>query len=86
GSEDSEPASTQTSSRNSAAPFGSSVTRFGRPPILSPTLGEIYISQGRYEEAIDVFRQLLEKDPRNRRYQKKIDDIGKILEKKSGEQ
>ncbi|MCB0305337.1 MAG: tetratricopeptide repeat protein [Calditrichaeota bacterium] len=86
GSENSEPASNQTSSRNSAAPFGSSVTRFGRPPILSPTLGEIYISQGRYEEAIDVFRQLLEKDPRNRRYQKKIDDIGKILEKKSGEQ
>lgn len=86
GADSSEATRTPASGSGSAGPFGSSVTRFGRPPILSPTLGEIYISQGRYEEAIDVFRQLLEKDPRNRRYQKKIDDIGKILEKKSGEQ
>jgi len=60
-------------------------TRFGRPPILSPTLGEIYIAQGRFEEAIDVFRQLLDKDPENIRYQRKIDDLQNIIDKqKSG--
>ncbi len=55
--------------------------RFGRPPILSPTLGEIYISQGRFEEAIDVFQQLLEKDPDNSRFQKKIKDIRSMLDR-----
>jgi|GEM_PF-4184291 len=56
-------------------------TRFGRPPILSPTLGEIYIAQGRFEEAIEVFQQLLEKDPGNQRFQKKIADIQAMLDK-----
>ncbi|MGH1363822.1 MAG: tetratricopeptide repeat protein [Calditrichia bacterium] len=56
-------------------------TRFGRPPILSPTLGEIYIAQGRFEEAIEVFQQLLEKDPGNQRFQKKINDIQAMLDK-----
>lgn len=54
----------------------------GKPPILSPTLGEIYIAQGRFEEAIDVFNRLLEKDPENTRFQRKIDDLKKILAKK----
>ncbi|MFQ5583918.1 MAG: hypothetical protein ACE5GL_05740, partial [Calditrichia bacterium] len=53
----------------------------GRPPILSPTIGEIYIAQGRFEEAIEVFKQLMKKDPENKKYQKKIDDITAILEK-----
>jgi len=56
--------------------------KFGRPPILSPTLGEIYIAQGRFEEAIDVFRQLLEKDPDSARFKRKIQDLEAILKKK----
>jgi tetratricopeptide (TPR) repeat protein len=56
-------------------------TRFVKPPILSPTLGEIYISQGRFEEALDVFKQLLSKDPENQRYQKKITDIQSMLDR-----
>lgn len=62
--------------------FRPSATRFGRPPLLTPTLGEIYISQGRYEEAVEVFEQLLEQNPDNRRYQKKIQDVKKIIAKK----
>ena len=58
-----------------------SAAKFGAPPILSPTLGEIYIAQGRFDEAIKVFEQLLEKDPENYRYKKKISDIQKMLEK-----
>jgi len=57
------------------------VTRFGKPPILSPTLGEIYISQGRFEEALDVFKQLRDKDPENQRFQKKIKDIQMMLDR-----
>lgn len=53
----------------------------GRPPILSPTLGEIYISQGRFEEAREVFKQLLEKDPENARFKKKIADIQAMIAK-----
>ncbi len=56
-------------------------SRSSRPPILSPTLGEIYIAQGRFEEAIDVFKQLLEKDPENPRYGRKIEDLQVIIDK-----
>jgi tetratricopeptide (TPR) repeat protein len=57
--------------------------QFGRPPILSPTLGEIYIAQGRFEEAIDVFQQLLEKDPESARFKRKIQDLEMILQKRN---
>ncbi|OPX35680.1 hypothetical protein B1H10_00730 [candidate division KSB1 bacterium 4484_188] len=60
-------------------------THFGRPPILSPTLGEIYIAQGRFEEAMDVFRQLLDKDPENARYQRKLEDLENIIEKQKSQ-
>ncbi len=58
-------------------------THIGKPPLLSPTLGEIYIAQGRFEEAIEVFRQLLEKEPDNSRYKRKIEDLQQIIEKKN---
>ncbi|GAB4331463.1 MAG: hypothetical protein Kow0037_08100 [Calditrichia bacterium] len=61
--------------------------QFGRPPIVSPTLGEIYIAQGRFEEAIDIFRQLLKGDPENLRYQRKIKDLEDIIARtRSGEE
>jgi tetratricopeptide (TPR) repeat protein len=59
------------------------VGKLGRPPILTPTIGEIYIAQGRFKEAIDVFEQLLEKEPDNHRFQKKIKDIRVIMEKQN---
>jgi tetratricopeptide (TPR) repeat protein len=51
--------------------------------LLSPTLGEIYIAQERFEEAIEVFRKLLEKEPNNSRYKRKIEDLQQIIEKKN---
>jgi tetratricopeptide (TPR) repeat protein len=62
----------------------SAQTKTGKPPILSPTLGEIYIAQGRFDEAINVFQELLAKDPQNSRYQRKIDDLEMIIAKKQG--
>ncbi len=58
-------------------------THIGKPPLLSPTLGEIYIAQGRFEEAIEVFRKLLEKEPNNSRFKRKIEDLQQIIEKKN---
>ncbi len=61
-------------------------TQFGKPPIVSPTLGEIYIAQGRFEEAIEVFQKLLEKEPDNPKYRKKIQFIQELQNKQqSGE-
>ncbi len=56
-------------------------TTLGTPPIISPTLGEIYIAQGRYKEAMDVFQQLLAKNPNNRRFLRKIQDIQSMIER-----
>ncbi len=70
-----------TASSRPRSPGNANKSGFSSPPILSPTLGEIYVSQGRFEEAIDVFRQLLEKDPDNSRFQKKIKDIQAMLDK-----
>jgi len=64
-------------------PTQKATTKVTKPPILSPTLGEIYIAQGRFEEAIEVFRQLLQKDPQNARFRRKIEDLQKILAKKN---
>lgn len=59
------------------------VSKLGRPPILTPTIAEIYISQGRYKEAIGVFEQLLEKEPDNQKFQRKINYIKSIIEKQN---
>jgi tetratricopeptide (TPR) repeat protein len=58
---------------------------FGKPPILSSTIGEIYIAQGRFEEAIEVFQKLLEKEPDNQKYQRKIRDISAIIDKQKSQ-
>lgn len=52
-----------------------------KPPILSPTLGEIYISQGRFQEAIHVFEQLLQQDPDNPHFKRKIREIQNLIDK-----
>ena len=53
----------------------------GKSGILSPTIGEIYISQGRFDDAMDVFKRLLEKEPDNPKFRKKINDIKMIIAK-----
>lgn len=65
------------------APGKRETTKVSKPPILSPTLGEIYIAQGRFEEAIEVFNQLLQKDPQNSRFKRKIEDLQKIMSKRN---
>ncbi|RMF58091.1 MAG: tetratricopeptide repeat protein [Calditrichaeota bacterium] len=62
---------------------GSDDLQIGEPPILSPTLGEIYIAQGRFKEALKVFQQLLEQNPDNHRFQRKVKDIQAMIEKQN---
>jgi tetratricopeptide (TPR) repeat protein len=47
--------------------------------IVSSTLGEIYLAQGQFKEALDVFSQLLEKEPENEKLKRKIKDISALL-------
>jgi tetratricopeptide (TPR) repeat protein len=43
--------------------------------IMTPTLGEIYAAQGQFEKAIKVYENLLEKNPDNKQYQEKIEEL-----------
>jgi tetratricopeptide (TPR) repeat protein len=42
-------------------------------------LGEIYAAQGEYAKALEVFEILLEKNPHETRFQKKIDELKRKL-------
>lgn len=46
---------------------------------VSPTLGEIYLSQGKFTEAKGIFEQLLAGDPENPKLKRKLADIEKII-------
>ncbi len=43
--------------------------------LITPTLGEIYTAQGQYSKALDVYKKLLEKNPDNKEYAKKIKEL-----------
>lgn len=47
---------------------------------VTPTLGEIYAAQGQYAKAIEVFKTLIKKNPKNEWYQSKIDFLQKKLD------
>ena len=42
---------------------------------MTTTLGEIYAAQGQFEKAIKVYENLLEKNPDNKHYQEKIEEL-----------
>jgi tetratricopeptide (TPR) repeat protein len=49
--------------------------------IVSETLGEIYLSQGKHQEALKIFKKLMEKEPKKREtFQNKIDYIEKLIQ------
>lgn len=57
----------------------SSITEINPPIIISSTLAEIYINQGEYAEAINIYKALIKLKPNQKRlFEEKI----KILEKK----
>lgn len=48
-------------------------------PKATATLGELYAAQGHLEDAASVFRQLLEEDPQNERYLRRLEEIEREL-------
>ena len=43
--------------------------------VPTPSLAELYVSQGHLDKAIEVYRQLLEEEPDNERYREKISEL-----------
>jgi len=50
-------------------------------PIVSPTLAEIYASQGRYREAIEAYNRLAQQRPADAgRYRERLAELEKLLQ------
>jgi polyhydroxyalkanoate synthesis regulator phasin len=47
--------------------------------IITKTLGEIYLQQGHFQEAYEIFKALSEKDPFNAEIQKRLNELSKKL-------
>jgi tetratricopeptide (TPR) repeat protein len=47
--------------------------------IITKTLAEIYLQQGYLQEAYEIFRVLLEKDPSDIETQKRLNELGQKL-------
>jgi len=44
-------------------------------PLLSPTLAELYFSQGAFDMARTTYEQLVRREPTNERYQSRLEEI-----------
>ena len=47
--------------------------------IITKTLAEIYLQQGHFQEAYEIFKVLSEKDPFNAEIQKRLNELSKKL-------
>lgn len=47
--------------------------------ILTPTLGELYAEQGHYDKAVEIYENILQDEPWNRKYQQRLDQLRKAL-------
>ena len=50
-----------------------------KPKIVSSTLGEIYLSQGKFNEALEIFQELINKEPDNEKLKRKLKDIEALI-------
>ena len=48
-------------------------------PLATKTLAEIYLQQGHFQEAYDIFKILLEKDPNNKEIKAKLKELNEKL-------
>ena len=49
------------------------------PNLVTPTFGEILVSQRKFSEARHIFVELLKREPDNERFQKKVQFLDKFL-------
>jgi len=70
--------------RKDPEPKADTEEKLASPPpknrIATRTLGELYATQHKYDEAIDVYQQLIEKDPENQSYKERLDELKKQKE------
>jgi tetratricopeptide (TPR) repeat protein len=51
--------------------------------IMTKTLGEIYMQQGHFEEAYEIFKALSEKDPSNMEIKEKLKELSEKIKRLS---
>lgn len=44
-------------------------------PIITATLAELFVKQGHLEQGIDIYHKLLERDPGNKRYRERLQEL-----------
>lgn len=49
------------------------------PEIITGTLAETYIDQGKLEEAAEIYEKLLEKDPQDKAFEKRLEEIRSMI-------
>jgi tetratricopeptide (TPR) repeat protein len=57
---------------------GGGVPEPAPPPLSSATLAELYLQQGLFERAVEVFRQVLEEEPGNERVRTRLAEIERM--------
>ena len=61
------------------APLPSTAPTPPPEPLLSPTLAELYFSQGATDLARSTYEQLVEREPTNERYRARLEEIRRAL-------
>jgi len=55
-------------------------------PFITATLAELYASQGFLESALDIYQELLKKEPGNKEYEKRVSELKKAIAIQSKEE
>jgi hypothetical protein len=53
-----------------------------KPGIVSVTLADIYFQQGYIEQSMEIYKELMKKEPHNDHYKKKLSEMKKDLKAK----
>jgi tetratricopeptide (TPR) repeat protein len=54
---------------------GVSVSSDGKDPLVTATMAELYVSQGYFNKAMNVYRDLLEKSPESEEYRTRLEEL-----------
>lgn len=74
GEEEAETITEETSSREEPEPI-SQQWNPRKKKIATKTLGELYATQKKYDEAIEIYAKLVENDPSNESYRKRLEEL-----------
>ncbi|HJV66682.1 MAG TPA: tetratricopeptide repeat protein [Geomonas sp.] len=55
----------------------------GRDPLATPTMAELYVSQGFLDKAIAIYRELVNEEPANQSYLRRVEELGRLREQQA---